>query len=85
MSRSRLRSHQLTQVHALGFRRLWPIRIGPLIHVHALGLARELARLGNFSSLRNWLGSPAACELAQAYPSHNELEPARRARGFSQP
>jgi hypothetical protein len=37
----------MTQAHALGFGWLWPcgpIRIGSLIHVHALGLARELAR-----------------------------------------
>jgi hypothetical protein len=35
----------------------------------------ELAKLGQ-------LGSPAAREPARAYPSHNELELARRARAF---
>jgi hypothetical protein len=80
--------------HMLGFGRLQPyglICIGPLIHTHALGLAREPAHeLVRASSAREFfelakltrLDSSTAHEPAQAYPSHNELEPARRAWTF---
>jgi hypothetical protein len=80
---SALRSHQLTQVHALGFGCLWPcgpIRIGPLIHVHALGLARELVRAG---SAREFFELAKLARLARSSRAGSSLPEPQRARAGS--